>query len=286
MGVLSRRDTDLPHARGRGIGAASDAGGDGSTPLASAGTEGSGPKASGVRRLVSCVMPAYNEHEVIRHAVQRVQQALERLTADFEIVVVDDGSTDGTGGILDAMAGARLRVIHFPENRGYGRALRAGFATARHPLVFFMDSDDQFDPVDLGRLLALTADADIVVGYRVTRGDGAVRELLSGGYNALVRALLSLNVRDVNCAFKLVHRDALASLGLTSDGYTINAEMLARAERAGLRIREVPVSHHPRRSGQSKVGFGDIPRALAQIVALRQALRRGDVRRDAPGKEA
>jgi glycosyltransferase involved in cell wall biosynthesis len=235
------------------------------------------PNANGATdlRLVSCVMPAYNERDVIGEAVRRMQQALERLTAGFEIIVVDDGSTDGTGRILDGMADARLRIIHFPENAGYGRALRAGFEAAVYPLVFFTDSDDQFDPVDLRLLLSLARQGDIVVGYRNSRRDGAVRSLLSGGYNTLVRALLGITVRDVNCAFKLVRRDTLAQLGLTSDGYAINAEMLARAARAGLRVCEVAVSHQERRSGRSKVGFGDIPRSLAQVVELRHALRNG-----------
>jgi glycosyltransferase involved in cell wall biosynthesis len=222
---------------------------------------------------VSCVMPAYNEREIIDCAVRRVRESLERLTAEFEIIVVDDGSTDGTGRVLDEMADRRLRVIHFAENTGYGRALRAGFAAAVHPFVFFTDSDDQFDPDDVGRLLPWVGDADLVVGYRCPRGDGALRSLLSGGYNALVRGMLGLAVRDVNCAFKLIRRDALHRLALSSDGYAINAEMLALAIRAGLRIREVPVHHRLRRAGQSKVGLGDIPRTLSQVVELRRTIR-------------
>jgi glycosyltransferase involved in cell wall biosynthesis len=251
---------------------------------ASATTATATAKESDDLRLVSCVMPAYNEREVIRQAVRRVQQALERLTAGFEIIVVDDGSTDGTGRILDEMADDRLRIIHFPENAGYGRALRAGFEAAVHPLVFFTDSDDQFDPVDLRLLLSLARDGEIVVGYRSSRRDGAVRSLLSGGYNTLVRALLGITVRDVNCAFKLVRRDTLATLGLTSDGYAINAEMLARAARAGLHVCEVAVSHQQRRSGRSKVGFGDIPRSLAQVVELRHSLRNGTANGGAVGE--
>ena len=235
-----------------------------------------------IRRLVSCVMPAYNERDVIAHVVQRVHRALERLTDDFEVIVVDDGSTDGTGRILDDLTDEKLRVVHFASNAGYGKALRAGFEVATHPLVFFLDSDDQFDPAELDCLLPLAAGADIVVGYRAQRRDSTVRSVLSGGYNTLVRGLLDVNVRDINCAFKLMRREALARLALTSDGYAINAEILARAARAGLGICEVPVSHQERRSGRSKVGFGDIPRSLAQVVALRRSLRNGHVRRDPP----
>jgi dolichol-phosphate mannosyltransferase len=218
------------------------------------------------------VMPAFNEGEVIRHVVTRSRAALRGLTDDFEIIVVDDGSSDDTGPILDELADERVRVIHFAEHRGYGCALQAGIEVAVHPLVAFMDSDDQFDPLDLRDLLPLSAEAEVVVGYRAVRRDGPVRLLASRGYNFLVSQVLGLTFRDLNCAFKLFHRDVLSSLRLSSDGYAISAEMLARAQRAGHRLREVPVSHHPRRTGRSKVSLFDIPRAVAQILALRRVL--------------
>lgn len=219
-------------------------------------------------------MPAFNEEEVIVAAVTRVRDALERLTSDPEIIVVDDGSTDRTGERLDTLAAdGRLRVIHAPENRGYGWALRAGFAVATRPLVFFVDSDDQFDPMDLRRLLPLIDEADFVIGYRAARGDGAVRAALSSGYNAVARALLNVHARDINCAFKLMRREALARLGLLSTDYTINVEIIARAARAKLRVREVPVTHRPRPAGSSKVGIADVPSSFAALLALRRALR-------------
>jgi len=222
---------------------------------------------------VSCVLPAFNEHQVIAQVVGRTAAALASLCAAFEIVVVDDGSDDGTAGVLDGMDEPWLRVIHFPENRGYGWALRAGFAAAALPLVFFMDSDDQFDPLDLARLLPLLAEADVVVGCRDVRRDGVLRSSLSAGYNRLVRSLLGIRVRDVNCAFKLMRRDTLARLDLVSDSYTINAELLMRAAQAGVDVREVPVSHAPRSTGRSKVGVMDIPLAWMRLVALRRAHR-------------
>ena len=134
---------------------------------------------------VSCVMPAYNEREAIGPAVTHLLRAAQRLTSAFEIIVVDDGSTDGTGQILEEMRVENLRVVRLPQNRGYGRALRAGFSAAVHPLVFFTDSDNQFDATELGRLLPLVAEADIVAGYRVGRGDGALRSVFSQTYRAL-----------------------------------------------------------------------------------------------------
>ncbi len=218
------------------------------------------------------VMPALNEGEVIRHVVIRSRAALRELTDDFEIIVVNDGSSDDTGPILDELADEQVRVIHFAEHRGYGCALQAGIEVAAHPLVVFMDSDDQFDPLDLRHLLPLSKEAEVVVGYRARRQDGGLRLLASRGYNFLVSQMLGLAFRDLNCAFKLFHREVLSGLRLSSEGYAISAEILAYAQRAGYRVREVPVSHHPRRTGRSKVRLSDIPRALGYILALRKAL--------------
>ena len=229
---------------------------------------------SAPRPSVSCIMPAFNEEETISVAVANVRRALEDLTGDFEIIVVDDGSTDHTGARLDALASAgELRVVHLAENRGYGWALRMGFAAASRSLLFFTDSDDQFDPMDLSRLLAVIDSADIVIGHHEARRDGKLRAALSSGYNALVRRVLEVHVRDVNCEFKLVRREVLVGMELVSTGYGINAEMMARAGRARLRVREVPVSHRPRRAGRSKVGIANVPSSLLDLLSLRRALR-------------
>lgn len=244
-------------------------------------TVGATPRAAlaAARFRVSCIMPAFNERDGIRAAVAQMRQAAADLTSDFEIIVVDDGSNDGTDRVLAEIADDdALRVVTLPTNLGYGRALRVGFAAASHPLIFFMDSDGQFDPLDLRRLLALSEEADMVVGYRVGRCDGRLRSLLSGGYNAMVRRVFDIDARDVNCAFKLFRREALAQLALSADGYAINAEMLARARTLGLRVREVGVAHRPRLTGESKVGVRAIPRALWQLGKLHRVLRgRADI---------
>jgi glycosyltransferase involved in cell wall biosynthesis len=229
---------------------------------------------SGGRHRVSCVLPARNEEEAIGTVVPAALDALAALTDESEVVVVDDGSTDRTGALLDALAAQepRLRVIHFREPRGYGAALQAGFAASRLPVLMFTDSDGQFDLRDLGRLLPLLADADLVVGFRVDRADPASRRVLSRGYNALVRLLLGVRVRDMNCAFKAFHRRVLDLFPLESDGYAINAELVARADAAGLRVREVGVRHFPRIAGESKVGATNVPGALRQLWTLRSLL--------------
>ena len=223
---------------------------------------------------LSCVVPTFDEEENIEEVVADLRRALDRLAPDSEILVVDDGSRDRTGPLLDAMAArpGGPRVIHLAHNQGYGAALRAGFAAATRPLVFFMDGDGQFDPMELRRLLPHRGEAELVVGRRVGRGDGALRGLYSRAYNLLARRLLGVSVRDLNCAFKLIHRDALERLELRADGYTINAELLALAERAGLRVVEVPVTHRPRRHGRSKVGLRDAGPSLLALLALRRAV--------------
>ncbi len=229
-----------------------------------------------VERRVSCVLPAYNEEEGIAAVVDHVIRALERHTDAFEVIVVDDGSTDRTSAILDAMAASipALRVVRFDVNRGYGAALRAGFAAGTLPLLFFTDSDGQFDPMDIGSLLELTGEADLVVGFRVGRRDGASRAFLSWGFNRLARLLLGVAVRDLNCAFKVIRRDVLDGLALESEGYCINAELIAKAASRGNAVREVGVRHHERSAGASKVGLRDIPRSLRDLLAIRRAVVR------------
>jgi glycosyltransferase involved in cell wall biosynthesis len=226
------------------------------------------------RHAVSCVLPVFNEAAGILDSVGALVAALTVLTGEFEIIAVNDGSTDGTPRLLDEMAARepRIRVVHFPGNLGYGAALRRGFAESRSPLVFFTDSDGQFDPMDLGRLLAKADEADLVVGYRAHRCDGARRGVLSAGYNRLVARLLPVRVRDVNCAFKLIHRRVLERVQLESDGYCINAELLAKAAARGMSITEVTVAHLERRTGQSKVRLGDIPRSFRELLWLKRRI--------------
>ncbi|APR79843.1 Glycosyl transferase, family 2 [Minicystis rosea] len=222
------------------------------------------------------MLPVFNEEEGIADAVAHVIGALERHTDAFEVIAIDDGSTDRTGAILDAMAAElpALRVVHFERNRGYGAALRAGFAASTLPLVFFTDSDDQFDPMDIGALLPLCDEADIVVGYRVGRNDGASRAVLSWGYNQLARRLLGVAVRDLNCAFKVIRRGALDGLALESEGYCINAELIAKAHVRGSAVREIAVRHRARQTGSSKVRMGDVPRTVRDLLAIRRAITR------------
>ncbi len=217
---------------------------------------------------LSLVIPAWNEEETIRQAVREAAQALRAVTAEYEILVVDDGSTDGTADAVRAEVAAdpRVRLLRHPRNRGYGAALRTGFLAASLDLVAFTDADCQFDLTELADLLPRAADHDIVCGYRVGRQDPALRRFLSGGYNLLARILLGSRVRDIDCALKVFRREAVRAILPESDNFFANTEMLARAAQAGLSVAEVGVRHRPRAAGASKVCWRDVPRTLSTLV--------------------
>jgi dolichol-phosphate mannosyltransferase len=221
------------------------------------------------RRCLSLVIPAHNEEASIRQAVAEADDALARVAPDYEILVVDDGSSDATAAAVasEAATRPRVRLLRHPANRGYGAALRTGFEAARFERVAFTDADCQFHLDDLSRLLPLTDAADVAAGYRVGRQDPARRRLLSWGYNTAVRALLGTRVRDVDCALKVFRREALAGLLPESAGFFVNTEMLARARQRGYRVAEAGVRHRPRLRGSSKVSVGrDVPRALVALL--------------------
>jgi glycosyltransferase involved in cell wall biosynthesis len=196
----------------------------------------------------------------------------------YEVIVVNDGSRDRTGAIADRLAAGNpcVRVVHHPVNRGYGAALRSGFAAAQYPLVVLADGDNQFDLGELSVLLRALGPFDIVSGYRITRHDPAVRRLYSFCYNHLARFLFNIPVRDVNCGFKVYRRHLLERLlpQLRSTGALINVEMLARARKLGATVTEVGVHHYPREAGRPTGGNPRvIVRAFRELLELWRELR-------------
>jgi len=217
---------------------------------------------------LSLVLPAYNEAAGIRDALVEADEALTALAVPYEILVVDDGSTDATFPLAAAAAQgrARVRILRHQQNQGYGAALRTGFAAARHERVAFTDADCQFHLADLGSLLSLSDRHPVVVGYRVARQDPWRRRFFSWGYNVLARSLLGTGVRDCDCALKVFQRETLRQITPQSDGFFVNTEMLARARQLHVQVAEVGVRHRPRRHGSSKVSLRDIPRTLAALL--------------------
>lgn len=206
-----------------------------------------------LKQSLSVVMPAYNEEVAIADTVHSVVAAVSQWTQDFEILVVNDGSRDNTGTILDEISAAepRVRVINHEVNQGYGAALVSGFEAAAKDLIFFMDSDGQFDIEDLVRFFPLIEKYDAVLGYRVNRQDTWMRKLNAWGWKMLVSSVFKLSVRDVDCAFKLYRADFFHEHRLETRGAMINTEILYKLKRAGYTYTQVGVQHLPRRGGRA-----------------------------------
>jgi glycosyltransferase involved in cell wall biosynthesis len=236
---------------------------------------------------VSVFFPCYNEQENVRRVVGRATEVLEGMGADYEIIIVDDGSKDRTGQIADELAKAeghisppnerRIKVVHHPRNLGYGAALQSGFRAARKEFVFFADGDGQFDIGEMPALLPLMEKNDIVCGYRLNRNDPVMRKINGWLWTKLVCLLFGMNIRDIDCAFKLFRREVFDHIKMSSSGALISAEILARATRSGYRIAQAGVHHYPRTAGkQTGAKLKVILRAFKELFALYNRIRRGE----------
>lgn len=220
---------------------------------------------------LSVILPAYNEELTIAGTLADLERYLGSTHPDYEVIVVDDGSTDNTAPLVQRWANrnSRYRLMRHRSNRGYGAALRTGFASATGDLIFFMDADGQFDIRDLDRFFPLIERYDGVIGFRLRRQDHAIRRLNAFGWNLLTRLILGLPFRDIDCAFKLFHRRVLESLHIESNGAMVNAEMLARIRARGFHLAQAGVRHLPRQAGLPTGGNPRvILRAFQELFAL------------------
>jgi glycosyltransferase involved in cell wall biosynthesis len=227
---------------------------------------------------ISVFFPCYNEQENVGRTVEKALDVLEKLNADFEVIIVDDGSSDKTGRIADEIAGdhEKVKVVHHGRNLGYGAALQSGFKAATKELVFYTDGDGQFDINEMPPLLNLMEQYDIVSCYRLNRRDPLIRKINAWCWTRLVCFLFGLKVRDIDCAFKLYKREIFDKIEMSSTGALIDAEILARAARKGYRITQKGVHHYPRTAGeQTGANIRVILRAFKELFRLQRRIRNG-----------
>jgi glycosyltransferase involved in cell wall biosynthesis len=204
---------------------------------------------------LSVFFPAYNDSGTIASMVIRAVQAASALTPDYEVIVVDDGSSDATAEIADELARtySGVRVIRHERNRGYGGALQTGIRSAKKDLIFYTDGDAQYDPGEMSLLWShLTPDADIVNGYKISRADPLHRIIIGRLYHHIVSLMFGLRMRDVDCDFRLMRRSMFERVELDKTSGVICLEMMKKVQDAGFRMVEVPVHHFHRAYGKSQ----------------------------------
>ncbi len=232
---------------------------------------------------VTALFPAYNDAGTIPSMVLVALRTLPLITDDYEILVVNDGSADYTAEVLADLAALfpALRVITHPHNRGYGAALRTGFAQASKEWIFYTDGDAQYDPHELVQLAeAAGPDVDWVNGYKIARSDPLHRLIIGGLYHHLVKLIFGLPLRDTDCDFRLFRRSLLARAPLTSTSGTLALELVKRFHLAGARVAEVPVHHYHRAYGGSQ--FFNVRRLARTAVQLARLWWQLVVQRPAP----
>ncbi len=219
---------------------------------------------------ISVVLPAYNEELSLAKAVGDALEFLQGAFEEYEVIVVDDGSTDRSAKIVEDLSkeNAKLRLLKHGKNLGYGRAIANGFAAARHDLIFFTDADNQFDIRELSSFVPLTKECDAVFGFRIYRYDSVLRCLLSWVYNRMVRILFRIRIRDVDCSFKLFKRKIVEQLVIECDDFFIDTELVARTARLGCPTMERGVRHYPREAGHTSVRPSHIPRTLWTLARM------------------
>jgi dolichol-phosphate mannosyltransferase len=229
---------------------------------------------------LSTVIPAYNEQEVLPVSIAEAVEALDDIAERWELLVVDDGSTDRTAEVVSewSVRDERIRLLRQPRNLGYSKALIRGFRESRYEMVCYTDADAQFDLREVLDLHDRIDRVEMVVGYRKRRQDPSIRLLTSAVFNRLQGLVLGVRVRDCNCALKLFRRDFLQALPLDSDAFLIDAELFARTQRAGGRWREVGVTHRPREQGSTTVKVSTITETLRELWALRRSIARSGSR--------
>ena len=222
---------------------------------------------------ISAFFPCYNDGGTIASMVLSALVTLRQITDDYEVIVVDDAGKDYAPLILEELERKypqEVRIIRHPQNRGYGGALRSGFAAARKEWVFYTDGDAQYDPRELLTLVqALGEGVDVVNGYKIDRSDPVIRKVIGRIYHYTVKFLFGFRLRDVDCDFRLIRRSIFDRISLESNHGTICLEMVKKMQDAGYRFAEVPVHHYHRAYGRSQFfNFGRLWRTARDLARL------------------
>lgn len=222
---------------------------------------------------LSVFFPLYNEEGNVKASVEKAILVLENLKQDYEIILVNDGSSDNTGKICDEIAekNPKVKVIHHQKNLGYGEALKSGFYNAKYEIIVYTDGDGQFDFGEVDKFLEKIEDNDLVIGYRIKRQDPFFRILFKRGWRLSLLTFFGLTLKDVDCGFKMVRKEVLEKIShLESQrGAMINAELAIKAKKAGFKIAEVGVNHYPRLKGvPTGANLGVITRSYFDLLKL------------------
>ncbi len=241
---------------------------------------------------LSVFYPAYNDSATIASLVIAAVQTAGKLTSDFQVIIVNDGSGDTTAEMAEELMRLypQVRVVHHPRNRGYGGALQTGFQAATKEAIFYTDGDAQYDPREMAQLWnRMDADVDLVNGYKISRSDPLHRIVIGRMYHYIVKILFGLKVRDVDCDFRLLRRRIFDRVQLEKTSGVICLEMMKKIQDAGFRIAEVPVHHYHRAYGKSQFfNFARLARTGVDVIKLWLALvvRRKHRSADTPGGRA
>jgi len=227
-------------------------------------------------KSLSVFFPAYNEEANVERMVLNFNAILPQVADNYEIIIVNDGSKDGTREIADRLVkeDQKVRAVHLEKNQGYGAAVRSGIKACTKEYLFFTDGDGQFDVSQLSLLIPLVSEYDGVIGFRLNRQDPWVRKLNAWAWNRLVRLMFGLKVRDIDCAFKLFHRKVFKVIELESTGAMISTEMLVKIKDKGYRLQEVGVLHSPRLAGkQTGANLRVVLRAFKELFRFHRRFR-------------
>lgn len=225
---------------------------------------------------LSVFFPAHNEVDNIGKLTEKTVQVLSGLVDDFEVIIVNDGSKDGTQELADELTQKypQVRAVHHEVNRGYGGAVKTGLKSCTKDWIFFTDGDAQFDIAEIERLLEFSGDHDAVMGYRMDRRDPPHRKLFAFAWGTLIRILFGFHFRDLDCAFKLFKRHYFDGVELKAEGAVISVEIYSILKRKAARIKQVGVHHYPRTAGQQSGGsIKVVARAFKELIVLYRWLR-------------